>query len=203
MIGDDLSVLCVTIVTVSKILGRVLLAALVVFGVWYAFSHYAGNTKFGCQVAGAVAHADSGDCPTSIGAADAQWAAGRWATIKDAKVTTGLFYDQDGAEHTYVSGEDSEAAHGADILREVGAAASPIGTYPAASHVEIKAAVGMRDAGERQGVIVINNPGGPCPGNIGCAATVPRVLPRGAALVVWWRNSNGTMQSRRFPGGAG
>jgi hypothetical protein len=152
-----------------------------------------------------VAHADSGDCPTSIGAADgdAQWAANRWATIKDTKVTTGLFYDQDGAEHTYVSGEDSDATHAADVLRQVGAAASPIGTYPAASHVEMKAAVGMRDAGESQGVIVINNPGGPCPGDMGCAAAVPRVLPRGAALVVWWRNSSGTMQSRRFPGGAG
>ena len=83
--GNALSEPSATIVTVGKLLGRVILVALVVFGVWYAFSHYAGGTKFGCQVSGAVAHADSGDCPTSVGAADgdAQWAAGRWTTIKD------------------------------------------------------------------------------------------------------------------------
>jgi hypothetical protein len=177
----------------------------VLFGVWYVVSRYHGATTFGCQTSGTVAHADSTDCPTSIGAADsdAHWAANRWATIKDAKVTTSLYYDQDGAEHTYVSGEDADATHAADVLRQVGSAASPIGTYPAASHVEIKAAVGMRDAGETQGVIVINNPGGPCTGDMGCAAGLPRILPQGAALVVWWRNSSGTMLSRRFPGGAG
>jgi hypothetical protein len=196
---------CATIVTVGKLLGRVILVALAVFGVWYVLARYHDGTTFGCPASGAVAHADSGDCPANIDAADhdAQWAASRWATIKDAKVTTGLYYDRDGTEHTYVSGEDADATHAADVLRQVGAAGSPIGTYPAATHVEIKAAVDMRDAGESQGVIVINNAGGPCPGDMGCAAAVPRVLPRGAALVVWWRSSSGAMQSRRFPGGAG
>jgi hypothetical protein len=44
--------------------------------------------------------------------------------------------------HEFVSGEKgSERAR--EVLREVGAPASPIGTYPAASHVEAKAAVVM------------------------------------------------------------
>jgi hypothetical protein len=60
-------------------------------------------------------------------------------------------------------------------VAEVGVTASPVGTYPAASHVEIKAAVAMRDAGEAQGVIVINNPTGPCPGDLGC--TTETVFP--------------------------
>jgi hypothetical protein len=114
-------------------------------------------------------------------------------------MTTTAFYDHDGAEHTYVSGEDDDAPHAGDVLRQVGAAASPIGTYPTATHVEIKAAVSMRDAGESRGVIVINNPTGPCPGNLGCTAALPRVLPSGATLVVWWRSS---LQSWRTVGDA-
>jgi hypothetical protein len=88
-----------------------------------------------------------------------------------------------------------------DRSRRVGAPSSPVGSYPAASHVEVKAAVGMRDVGVTAGVMVINNPNGTCTGDLGCAAALPRVLPDGAALVVWWRTSKGSMQSRRFPGG--
>lgn len=189
----------------GKLFGRLVLVAVVVFGVWYVVGHYSGTTRFGCQASAAVAHADSGDCPSGIdtAATSSQWAGGRWDTIKGQKVTTGLFYDQDGNEHTYSSGEDSDATHAADVLRQVGAAASPIGSYPAATHVEVKAAVTMRDTGEGQGVIVINNANGPCPGDLGCTAALPRVLPEGAWLVVWWRSSDGGMRSQRFTGGAG
>jgi hypothetical protein len=190
---------------VQKLLGRLVLVGVIVFGLWYVLDHGHGASSFGCRSTGAVAHADNSDCPTGIDTAadDGRWAEARWATVKDQKVTTGLFYDHDGAEHTYVSGEDDDASHAGDVLRQVGAAASPIGTYPTATHVEIKAAVSMRDAGESRGVIVINNPTGPCPGNLGCTAALPRVLPSGATLVVWWRNSSGAMHSQRFTGGTG
>lgn len=188
-----------------RLFGRAVLIAVVVFGIWYVVGHYTGTSTFGCQASGPVAHADNSDCPGSINAAadDAQWAAARLADIpRVGTTTTGLFYDVDGHETRYTSHEDSAAAHAADVLRQVGAPPSPIGTYPAASHVEVKAAVGMRDAAETRGVMVINNPGGPCLGDLGCSAALPRVLPAGAVMVVWWRNNTGTMRSQTFTGGA-
>lgn len=190
---------------VQRLFGRVVLIVVVVLGLWYVVDHMPGATRFGCPVAADVAHAAGGGCPGDVEAAatDAGWAANRWATIQSRKITTGLFYDHDGNEHIYVSGEDGHSARSAEVLRQVGAAASPLGTFPAASHVEIKAAVAMRDADETQGVVVINNPDGPRTGGLGCAVALSRVLPRGATLVVWWRSNGGTMRSRRFLGGGG
>lgn len=201
-----MSGLCTTIVTVGKLVGRLLLVALVVFGVWYAFDHYGGSTKFSCQASGAVAHADDSHCPTSVAAADgdAHWAADRWSTIKDAKVTTGLFYDQDGHEHQFTSGEDNDADRVNQILRDAGVA-FPRGasTHPAASHVETKAAARMRDNDVTSGIIVINNSRGVCGGDTvspyGCVNVLPVILPRNATLVVWWRGPN-SMVNARFVG---
>lgn len=108
---DHLSGECPSITLVQKLLGRLVLIALVVFGLWYVIGHYPGGTKFGCQAAGSVAHAASGDCPTSIGAADndAEWAAGRLASIKDDRPTTGLFYEADRHETRYTSEQDSDS----------------------------------------------------------------------------------------------
>lgn len=114
-------------------LGRLVLVAVVVLGVWYVVGHYTGISRFGCQNSGAVAHADDSDCPASINAADedAEWAAARLARIPRAgNTTTGLFYDIDGR------------------------------------------------------------------------AVLPRVLPAGATLVVWWRDDIGIMRSQMFTGGA-
>jgi hypothetical protein len=161
------------------------------------------STKFGCEASGAVAHADDQSCPSTMGEAakDTGWAAAQFLSIKDDKITTGLFYDDDGIRHTFVSGEDG-AERAAEVLAEVGAPASPIRTYPAASHVEVKAAVAMRDGDVTSGVMVINHSGGPCPGDLGCATAVPYALPDGAWLVVWWRGAEG-MRSQRFEGGGG
>lgn len=161
------------------------------------------STEFGCEASGAVAHADDQGCPSNVGdaAGNSEWAADQLASINDEKITTGLFYDEDGARHSFVSGEN-DAEHVAEVLAKVGAPASPIGTYPAASHVEVKAAVAMRDGDVTSGVMVINHAGGPCPGDLGCANTLPYALPDGAWLVVWWRGAEG-MRSQRFEGGRG
>src|SRR5206468_6657706 len=44
-------------------------------------------------------------CPDSVtgAAGDASWAADRIASIADEKITTGLLYDADGAQHKFVS----------------------------------------------------------------------------------------------------
>jgi hypothetical protein len=150
------------------------------------------------------AQADSGSCPESIeqAARDVAWAAERAESIpRTDRKTTGLLYDSDGAEHSYTSGEkDNAAVEAAAVLKEVGAPASPIGTYPAASHVEVKAAAAMRRGEVKHGVLVINHPGGPCTGDLGCTNTLPLVLPEGATLTVWWPSEQG-MQSQQFTGG--
>lgn len=190
----------------QRLFGRLVLIAVVVFGIWYVLGHYHGASRFGCSASDAVAHADSSDCPANIGAAasDRQWAANRYQTIKDQPVTTGQFYDQDGTETTFTSGEDSDADRLNQILHAAGVAFPRRSTvHPASSHVETKAAARMRDNNVTNGVIVINNAGGVCgvdgTGPYGCAQVLPVVLPHGATLVVWWPGPSG-MTSARFTG---
>lgn len=177
--------------TLSSLTGIVVMAAVLWLLLNFVYAPSCG--RFACSYEPSWiprAHAASDSCPESIEQAtsDAEWAAGRANAIpRTDRKTTGLFYDADGAEHTYTSGErDEAAAAGAvAVLKEVGAPASPIGTYPSASHVEVKAAVAMRHGDVKMGVLVINHPGGPCSGEMGCSAALPLVLPAGAALTVW------------------
>src|ERR1044072_4971139 len=68
------------------------------------------STKFGCESAAAVAHADSGDCPSDVDEAahDARWAADRLAAIAAEPETVGLFYDSDGAQLEFDSSHDED-----------------------------------------------------------------------------------------------
>ena len=191
------------IVTVQKLIGRLVLTIVVVLGLWYLVGHWPGTARFGCRASGPVAHAASGDCPASIDAAegDGRWAAARWATLTDAKVTTGLFYDPDGSEHQLTSGEDGDAGRVSQILRGAGVAfPRNATTHPAASHVETKAAARMRDTNVTAGVVVINNARGVCGGDTvspyGCVNVLPAILPRAATLVVWWHGPNGMVNAR-------
>ena len=178
-----------------------LLAALAVLA--WVFVVPGCSDDFGCAAVG-VARAADERCPSSVGeaGANAKWAADRLESIKEQRRTTALFYDEDGNEERLSSGSDATAEKAAEVLREVGAPASPISTYPAATHVEVKAAVAMRDGELKTGVMVINNEAGPCPGELGCVAAVPLVLPTGASLVVWWPSDAG-MKSQQFTGGQG
>jgi hypothetical protein len=121
------------------------------------------------------AQADSEDgCPDSIDAAanDPGWAADRYASIKGDKVTTGVFYDQDGMEHTVTSGTEEISARILALLKSSGKVDMP--------------PVGPHSAEE-----------GPCPGAYSCTVVLPAMLPAGATLTVWWPG----MHKQTFVGG--
>jgi hypothetical protein len=143
------------------------------------------------------AEASTGDaCPDDVTAAasDAEWAEGRIASLrdKDAKITTGLFYEPDGTEHTYWSGFDECADQAELALRAAGVEFPPVGRHPAAAHVETKIAALMRENEITFGVVVINNARGPCGADptaerqFSCGVAVPAVLPAGSTLAVWF-----------------
>jgi hypothetical protein len=149
------------------------------------------SAPFGCEALGA-AHADDETCPTSIEGAvgDSAWAASRYETIKDRAETVGLAYDEDGTEHEFTSGEDDDADKAALLLRDRGVPAAKDGSYPVASHVEIKVAARMHDDDTKKVVLVINNRRGVCSydvaqGGLGCQQALPYVLPDGAEIFVW------------------
>lgn len=112
-----------------------------------------------------------------------------------ARITTALFYDQDGHEpHTFSSGEDDDTDLTDEILHDANVAfPRQARTHPAAAHVEAKAAARMRATGVMAGVMVINNPTGICggenPGPYSCVNVLPVLLPHGATLIVWWHDA--------------
>lgn len=172
-------------------IGRLVLVALVAFGAYFVITHYDGSaSQFGCDGGSATAHADSGDCPDNIdtAAGDAQWAGDRIASIPGTtSATTGLFYDVDGHETRYTSGQEDISTRIDTFLRASGAVRMPpVGQHPAATHVEAKVAVTMREQHVHQGVVVINNPEGPCPGAYSWQHVLDVLLPPGASLTVWW-----------------
>lgn len=194
---------------IGRALGRLVLIALVVFGVWYVIDHYQGTSKFGCQASGAVAHADSADCPNNLEAAagNRQWAEQRIASMpRSGSTTTGLFYDPDGHETRYTSEQDSDSDSALNVGRQAGVFPSK-GRPNVVDHVEVKAAAAMRAGGVTSGVLVINFPGRPCgetPAGtqpLSCSAIVPRLLSPGTTLVVWWQSPGSQSESTTFTGG--
>lgn len=176
----------------KRLFGRFVLVVVVVLGLWFVISHYHGNSQFGCQI-----HlvADSGkeeQCPATIAqaAGNAEWAADRISTIAGDPITTGLLYDQDGHEEKIGSGEGGTAYEQA--MKYLSDYSAVLGDQPrgkqAAGHVEPKAAAMMRTAGQTDGVLLINNPSGPCPyaSRIGCGRAMRLILPVGSTIVVWW-----------------
>jgi hypothetical protein len=172
---------------------RKLLVAVAIGVLAWIFVVPSCSTTFGCESAPATAHADSGSCPDDIddAAADADWAADRITTIKDDPITTGLLYDEDGTEHRIETGESGHAFERAwEYLKPY--AGKQITDKPAgkqaAGHVETKAAALMRDAEQTTGVLVMNNPDGPCTyvSGAGCLIAIRLILPKGSSLVVWW-----------------
>lgn len=177
----------------KRLFGRVVLVVVAVLGLWFVISHYHGSDQFGCQIDLPAAHADDNSCPTTIGQAanDAHWAAARIATIANERMTTGLLYDEDGHEEKIVSGRAGPSYQ--SVLRYL----SPYPSYivrdrpkgvDAAGHVEPKATAIMRESSLTFGVLLINNPGGPCTyaSGQGCDVIMQLILPKGSTIVVWW-----------------
>ena len=154
----------------------------------------APQTNFGCkEPAEAAAYADAGVCPTSVetAAQDAQWAEARIAEIpRNGKETTGILYDSDGYGESITSGESGAEFDAAWAYLDP--FLSLLTDHPpgkqVAGHVETKAAAVMRDAAETFGVLVINNPRGPCDcaSGVGCESAPMMILPCGSTLVLWW-----------------
>lgn len=118
-----------------------------------------------------------------------------------------LFYDGDGMLHHFVSGQDADADNSLTVGREAGVFPK-VGAPIVVDHVEVKVAAAMRKADVRMDTLVINNPGGPCRVREGrvepqsCLAFLPRLLPAGAELIVWWPDPNGgAARSQTFVGG--
>lgn len=196
--------------TLSSLTGIVVMAAVLWLLLNFVYAPSCGRFACGYEPAWIPrAQADSGSCPDGIAGAanDVGWAADRIASVADHKPTVGLFYDSDGMEHRV----DSQRAE-ADLALKVG---RDIGVFPASGrpnvvdHVEVKVAAAMREGDEMAGVLVINNSGGPCltdeEGTIApmsCLAYLPRLLPAGATLTVWWPDpGNGTPRKQTFVGG--
>ncbi len=165
------------------------------------------SSEFGCEAAGASAHADDNECPADVAeaAGNAEWAAERLVTIADKRLTAGLFYDSDGSQHRVKSGKDSASQRANELLRELGRL-PPGASAVTADHVEVKIVARMRDEDVEAGVLVINHPGGPCAVVDGeaqpmsCRTFVPALLPPGARLTVWWPQTGGAMASFTFTG---
>lgn len=175
-------------VTLRKFMLGVGLAALV-----WVFVVPSCSDGFGCAAAGSqTTLADASDCPENLqeAAQDSEWAAERMRTIADDGITTGLLYDEDGNEERITSGRGGAYGsvlaylqpYGGSLLRD-----RPPGSQ-VAEHVEAKAAAVLRDAEQTNGVLVINNPDGPCgyASGIGCIAAVELILRSGATMDVWW-----------------
>jgi hypothetical protein len=195
----------------SSLTGIVVVAAVLWLLLNFAYAPSCG--RFACSYVPywvPQAQADSGGCPDSLqgAATDAGWAADRIASIADEKVTAGLLFDADGEPHTFASAKDADADKALKVGRDAGVFPSSGRPY-VVDHVEMKVAAAMRDSGEKAGVLVINNSEGPCKrseeGEVepaSCLAYLPKLLPAGATLTVWWPDPGGGAPHRQtFVGG--
>ena len=170
---------------------KFLLVVALLVAAWWVFS---GDERFAC--------ADDGACPSSVDGAsgDARWARDRYESIRTESLTAGLFYDGDGHQHEFSSGDEDISERIEDLLRSSRRVSMPaVGRHPTVTHVEPKVAMRMREGEVDRGVLVINHPEGPCPGVFSCSRTIEVVLPHGAALTVWWPDGD-TMTSMTFVG---
>ncbi|OPC84707.1 hypothetical protein B4N89_30695 [Embleya scabrispora] len=104
------------------------------------------------------------------------------------------------------SNRDAEYSTIDALLRATPGAPHPrdnaMNMYPAASHVEAKAALRMwgNPTDPRHTMhahVIINNSEGPCNrSNIGCVLTVPWVLPPNSSLTVWYPGPDGKLKPR-------
>lgn len=180
--------------TLSSLTGILVMAAVLWLLLNFVYAPSCG--RFGCSYVpswwprAAADSASADGCPDGIDAAatDARWAVDRYERIKDATLTTGLFFDEDGTEHPFDSRRDGDSERVLATLYDMGVVQSPVRPN-VVDHVEAKVAALMREKGLSTGVLVINFPRGVCGTEsrqpYTCAAIVPAILPEGATLAVW------------------
>jgi len=104
-----------------------------------------------------------------------------------------------GSDEVIVSGQHDEwyrrAIEYADKLNLTGGK----GALGTAGDVELKFAMRMRATGQRFARLIINKPTGPCPGRLGCDELLPRFLPPGATLIVYYPEGAKTYRGRDEP----
>ncbi len=109
------------------------------------------DEKFAC--------ADDNGCPATAeeAAGDRSWAADRLKSIQEKDLTFELFYDEDGNQHEFSSGNEDISKRIEEHLRNSGRVPMPpVGDHLAITHVEAKVAMTMRGADVNRGVLVIN-----------------------------------------------
>lgn len=97
--------------------------------------------------------------------------------------THGRWIDADGTVREMVSGEDEFSSKANRYLTILGIRKTPW----TVNHVELKLAARLREQHDLTGrpqhtTLVLNNV--PCPGRLGCASLLPRLLPAGCSLTV-------------------
>lgn len=167
----------------------------------------------GCGAASAaVAHADTGGCPSTVQelAEDSAWARQRIQDLAGQPETTGKLYYPGligGFQiKTFTSGyQDSGQADQAIVDTGIVPAGRKLNV---AAHAEVKAAAFMRAEGITYAVLVINMPRGVCGVNektdqpFTCNTVIPGILPNGSILVVWSPQEVRAQRSLKFEGAA-
>ncbi len=176
----------------KRLLGWVVLIGVIVFGL----SYVAGHWPSGCGSTGvAVAHADTGGCPTTVQglAEDSSWAQQRVQSLAGQPETAGKLYSTGlvgGFQvRTFSSGYNADATRADHVIADAGIV--PAGrSLNVAAHVEVQAAAFMRAEDITYAVLVINKSSGVCGVQVAdqpftCNAVIPGILPKGSILAVW------------------
>ncbi|WP_285663535.1 DddA-like double-stranded DNA deaminase toxin [Actinorhabdospora filicis] len=94
---------------------------------------------------------------------------------------------------------DPRYVEGVKLARRLGKI-PPKGKLTAAGDVELKWALQMRKDGVKRSLVTINNPKGPCQGELSCDALLPIWLDQDSELTVCWCDDQGRDQSKTYVG---
>lgn len=106
----------------------------------------------------------------------------------------------DAGRMEFTSGEDDSTPRIREHMWEHTGPVTPPNGFWSESHAELKAALAMSDKGIKKADLVINNPGSPCEGRLGCDGLLARYLQPGSTLTIHWRDDDGSMSSKTYTG---
>jgi hypothetical protein len=114
--------------------------------------------------------------------------------------THAVLHSGDGTRLEFTSGDDESTPRIREHMWQHTGPVRPPNGFWSESHAELKAAIAMSDKDIKRADLVINNPGGPCEGRLGCDGLLAKYLQPGSSLTVHWRNANGSMSSKTYTG---